>query len=125
MAARNWGSWGMDKLGLFTAVLYLDFDRGTRSWCSAKDCGHGACSVHDAVDKTWRYLNFFEHRAFLTCSPPRVRCSEQGVRQVSVPWARPGSGFTLLFEALALSFTAAPTEANPGQRLQGRSSCND
>jgi transposase len=29
------------------------------------------------------------------------------VRQVSVPWARPGSGFTLLFEALVLSFTAA------------------
>jgi len=36
-----------------------------------------------------------------------VRCPEYGVRQVSVPWARPGSGFTLLFEALALSFAAA------------------
>jgi transposase len=29
------------------------------------------------------------------------------VRQVSVSWARPGSGFTLLFEALVLSFAAA------------------
>jgi transposase len=29
------------------------------------------------------------------------------VRQVSVPWARPGSGFTLLFEALALTFATA------------------
>jgi transposase len=36
-----------------------------------------------------------------------VRCPEHGVRQVSVPWARPGSGFTLLFEALVLSFAAA------------------
>ncbi|PZS23675.1 MAG: ISL3 family transposase [Pseudonocardiales bacterium] len=27
--------------------------------------------------------------------------------QVSVPWARPGSGFTLLFEALVLTFAAA------------------
>lgn len=35
---------------------------------------------------------------------PRVRCPEHGVRQVSVPWARPGSGFTLLFAALVLSF---------------------
>lgn len=26
-----------------------------------------------------------------------------GVRQVEVPWARPGSGFTLLFEALAMT----------------------
>ncbi len=37
---------------------------------------------------------------------PRVRCPEHGVRQVAVPWARPGSGFTLLFEALVLSFAA-------------------
>jgi transposase len=29
------------------------------------------------------------------------------VRQISVPWARPGSGFTLLFEALVLSFATA------------------
>lgn len=31
---------------------------------------------------------------------PRVRCSTHGVRQVRLAWARPGSGFTLLFEAL-------------------------
>jgi transposase len=30
-----------------------------------------------------------------------------GRGQVSVPWARPGSGFTLLFEALVLSFARA------------------
>ena len=29
------------------------------------------------------------------------------MRQVSVSWARPGSGFTMLFEALALTFAAA------------------
>jgi transposase len=34
-------------------------------------------------------------------------CPEHGARQVSVSWARPGSGFTMLFEALALTFAAA------------------
>jgi transposase len=63
--------------------------------------------VHDTVDKTWRHLDFFQHRALLHARLPRVRCPEHGVRQVSVPWARPGSGFTLLFEALVLSFAAA------------------
>jgi transposase len=29
------------------------------------------------------------------------------MRQISVPWARPGSGFTLLFQALVLSFATA------------------
>lgn len=34
---------------------------------------------------------------------PRVRCPEHGVRQVALAWARPGSGFTLLFEALVMA----------------------
>jgi transposase len=120
---------GMDELGLFTVALglsgpwrvvrtefdpeatqldlYLDFERGARFACPAKDCAHGDCSVHDTEAKTWRHLDFFQHKAFLHARLPRVRCPEHGVRQVSVPWARPGSGFTLLFEALALSFAAA------------------
>jgi len=116
----------MDELGLFTAALglsgpwrvirtefaveatqldlYLGFDRGARFACPAKDCPHDGCAVHDTVDKTWRHLDFFQHTALLHARLPRVRCPEHGVRQVSVPWARPGSGFTLLFEALVLTF---------------------
>ena len=126
----------MDELGLFTAALglsgpwrvtrtefdaeaaqldlYLGFDRGARFACPAKDCAHGGCPVHDTVDKTWRHLDFFQHRALLHARLPRVRCPEHGVRQVSVPWARPGSGFTLLFEALVLSFAAAIPMAKVG-----------
>jgi len=37
---------------------------------------------------------------------PRVRCNRCGVRQVAVPWARPESGFTLLFEALVMALVA-------------------
>ncbi|MGH3791219.1 MAG: ISL3 family transposase [Pseudonocardiaceae bacterium] len=118
----------MDELGLFTAALglggpwrvtrsefdaeatqldlYLGFERGARFACPAKDCAHGGCPVHDTVDKTWRHLDFFQHTAFLHARLPRVRCPGHGVRQVDVPWARPGSGFTLLFEALILSFAA-------------------
>ena len=119
----------MDELGLFTAALglsgpwrvartefdaeqarldlYLEFGRGVRFPCPATDCAHGACPVHDTADKTWRHLDFFQHKAFLHARAPRVRCPEHGVRQVSVPWARPGSGFTMLFEALALTFAKA------------------
>jgi len=119
----------LDELGLFTAALgltapwrvartefdvegarldlYLDFGRGARFPCPVKDCAHGACPVHDTADKTWRHLDFFQHKAFLHARAPRVRCPEHGVRQVSVSWARPGSGFTMLFEALALTFAAA------------------
>jgi transposase len=34
---------------------------------------------------------------------PRITTTDGKVRTVDVPWARPGSGFTLLFEALALA----------------------
>jgi transposase len=87
--------------------LYLEFGRGAQFPCPATDCAHGGCPVHDTANKTWRHLDFFQHKAFLHARLPRVRCPEHGVRQVSVSWARPGSGFTMLFEALALTFAAA------------------
>ncbi len=61
-----------------------------------------ASPVHDTVEKRWRHLNFFQYECELKARVPRCRCAEHGVRQVSVPWARPGSGFTLLFEALSM-----------------------
>ena len=38
---------------------------------------------------------------------PRVRCDKCGVKKISVPWARPDSGFTLLFEALVMTMVSA------------------
>jgi len=35
---------------------------------------------------------------------PRVKCSEHGVVTVTVHWAKPGSGFTALFEALVIDW---------------------
>jgi transposase len=61
------------------------------------------CAVHDTVERQWQHLNFFEHHCFLHCKVPRITTSEGQVRTVDVPWARPQSGFTLLFEAFALA----------------------
>jgi transposase len=80
--------------------LQLAFKPGSRFACP--ECGEGECPVHDTRERTWRHLDFFQHEAYLTAKVPRVRCQEHGVRQVEVPWARSGSGFTLLYEALAL-----------------------
>lgn len=61
-----------------------------------------ACGVHDTLERTWRHLNFFEHECYLKCSVPRIRTLDGKVKQVSIPWAREGSGFTLLFEAFSM-----------------------
>jgi transposase len=82
----------------------LDFPRGARFTCPHEGCANSACPVHDTLEKTWRHLDFFEHRAFLSARVPRVDCAEHGVHLVSVPWARPGSGFTLLMEVAMVTF---------------------
>ena len=81
--------------------IEIDFSRGGRFACPA--CEKADCPVHDTEAKTWRHLDFFQHQAYLNARVPRVRCPECGVLQVKVPWARPGSGFTLLFEAFAMA----------------------
>jgi transposase len=79
--------------------LYLDFPKGSSFPCP--QCGEPS-KVHDTVEKSWRHLNFFQHECHLTARVPRVTCKADGVHQVVLPWARSGSGFTLLFEALAM-----------------------
>lgn len=79
--------------------LELDFPRGSRFPCPR--CGV-ACPVHDTVDKQWRHLDFFQHLTFLKARVPRTTCPQDGVLQVAIPWAREGSGFTLLFEAYVM-----------------------
>ena len=60
--------------------------------------------IHDRVRRSWRHLDFFRFEAWIHAEVPRVQCTGCGkLTQLPVPWAREGSGFTLLFEALGLS----------------------
>jgi transposase len=81
--------------------LWVDFPRGSRFACSG--CGKSGCAVHDSSEQTWRHLDFFQYKAFLHCRVPRSLCADCGVLKVKVPWARSGSGFTLLFEAMLVA----------------------
>lgn len=79
--------------------ITIGFEPGARFHCPETGCGETVCPVHDRRERVWRHLNFFQYKAFIHAGMPRVTCPEHGVRTVSAPWARPGSGFTLLFEA--------------------------
>ena len=97
--------WAVAKVELNTAKGRIDFDiicQAKRMNCPI--CGGGEQRIHDRVGKEWRHLDFFQFEAWLHANVPRVSCAACGkTTQVAVPWAREGSGFTLMFEALALA----------------------
>ena len=100
-------------------TLKLDFTAGSKF--SAPGASHQLlCPVHDTVEKTWRHLDFFQYQTELVARVPRVETPEGKVVQVKVPWARAGSGFTLMFEAWAMLLCAEMPVQEAG-RLLGES----
>ena len=59
-------------------------------------------SAYDTVERSWQHLNFFQHKCYLHAKVPRVKQSDGSIQTQTVPWARKGSGFTLLFEAYSM-----------------------
>ena len=97
--------WHVAKVELDTAKRRIDFEvehSGKRAACP--ECGAEHQLIHDRVRRSWRHLDFFQFEAWLHADVPRIQCGGCGkTTQMTVPWAREGSGFTLLFEALGLS----------------------
>ena len=81
--------------------LEITMEHGSDGRVVCPECG-ARCGTYDTVDKRWRHLNFFQYRCELLGRVPRANCPEHGVRLTTVPWASPGSGFTLLFEAMVM-----------------------
>lgn len=84
--------------------IYLAYDEDSKF---KSTCCNQLSSIYDANDRTWRHLNFFQYETYLHVNLPRVKCKCGKVKNISVPWARPNSGFTLLFEAFAMELVQA------------------
>ena len=97
--------WEVRNVRLDAIKHRIDFDvECSKALLACPSCGAAEQSVHDRLQRSWRHLDFFQFEAWLHAGVPRVACSACGkTTQVLVPWAREGSGFTLLFEALALT----------------------
>lgn len=97
--------------------ITVGFAPGSRFPCPEGGCAHEDCPVHDVRERTWRHLNFFQYKAFIHAGVPRVDCPDHGVRSVPVPWARPGSGFTLLFEAMVVELAKTQPMADVARQV--------
>ena len=97
--------WVVEDVKLDVPAKRIDFEvRCTGALLSCPACCAVAQPVHDRLRRAWRHLDFFQLEVWLHADVPRVACRACGkTTQLAVPWARPGSGFTAAFEALALA----------------------
>lgn len=88
--------------------IWIDIERGARFMSTRGTM----LQPHDTVERTWRHLNFFEYACYLHARVPRLLTSAGSIETARVPWARPSSGFTLLFEAFAMALIEGETPVN-------------
>lgn len=78
--------------------IYLQFTRGFKF----EMLDGNKYTAHDTVERTWQHLDFFQHKCYLHAKVPKIKQADGKIKTYPVPWARKGSGFTLLFEAFAM-----------------------
>lgn len=71
--------------------------------CVCPKCGKGV-TRYDVRRREWRHLDTCQLRTILEAEVPRVECAEDGVLQMPVPWAEPGSRLTALFECVVIDW---------------------
>jgi transposase len=64
--------------------LRLDCSAGEKFPCPD---GSGLAGRYDSRERTWRHLNFWQHKTFITADIPRVRCADGSIQMIDVPWA--------------------------------------
>lgn len=95
--------------------IILGFQRGAEFHCS--ECQQ-KLTAYDTRMREWRHLDFFQFETHIYAPLPRTECPVCGVKTVRVPWARPESGFTILFEAWAIELSQQMTIKAASDRLR-------
>ncbi len=111
--------WGIKEV-LFDKInsqldIYLEFSKGYRFKMEDGD----EYSAHDTVERSWEHLNFFQHKCYLHAKVPRIKQADGKIRTQPVPWARKGSGFTLLFEAFSMLLIENEMPVNKAAKILG------
>ncbi|WP_229521913.1 ISL3 family transposase [Massilia antarctica] len=112
--------WEVTEFKLDTGARRIDFEvRYQSEEMACPVCETPAQKIHSRMRRSWRHLDFFQYEAWVHAEVPRVRCRSCGkTSRIEVPWSRPGSHFTLLFEALAMSLCQTMTVAETARLLR-------
>lgn len=75
------------------------------------------CTVYDHRKRQWRHLDTCGFVTMIEANVPRTNCSVHKIKQVNVPWAESGSGFTAMFEAVAISWLQVATTSAVAKQM--------
>lgn len=101
-----WGVSGV-KLDLAGKRVEIGLEWAQGQGVSCAQCGRECTMADHAPERTWRHLDTMQFETLIRARVPRSNCPEHGVKTISVPWAEPGSRFTLLFEQFAVDVILA------------------
>jgi len=103
------------KLEAGEVHVYLEHD--DVKWPCA-ECGT-TCGLYDhQPERQWRHLDTCQYHTILYARPPRSNCEQHGPRLVRLPWAEPGSRFTMLMEAMAIEWLKHASQKAVGLQLR-------
>src|SRR5712692_4997672 len=111
--------WTVDRVDLDVAggAVHVWLARTEGAPAQYPECQR-PCTIYDHRDREWRHLDTCQLQTRLHARVPRVDCPTHGVLQSVVPWATPGSKFTLLFERLAIDWLREAAVTAVGRQLK-------
>lgn len=95
--------------------VYFDFIKGSVFACPI--CNK-PCKTHDTKDRSWRHLPLFHYDPYIHARVPRTKCEVHGTKTVVIPWSRPDTGFTSLFEADVVALCKEMSVASVAERVK-------
>lgn len=113
--------WQVREVKLEVAEKRVEIELGWSSGAVVRcpQCGKESGLKDYTSERRWRHLDVMRFETVLRCRVPRSLCPEHGVKTLQVPWAAPGSRFTLLFEAFAIDVLLASRSLVQAKELLG------
>jgi transposase len=110
--------WRVDRVCLSPKGKQLDLwlVHHARASFSCPECGRARPLYDHVPSRAWRHLDHGDYRTWLHARLPRVRCPDHGIHQALLPWALPGTRYTIAFERHAID-VLLETDVLGGSRL--------
>jgi transposase len=94
---------GLSLAWEITAISFSEMEKRIDFAVSFSDNSDSACpccgvagEISAVECETWVNSNYLGHIAYLHARVPCIACECCGTKRVEPPWARPGSGFSLI-----------------------------